>query len=412
MRVMKAYYQFLLIAAVAVLLFTSCEKDDDEKVATGYLESYTEYVAPKSLAAADVKGYLEQSGQADLAAQAAYNIKIYKIKYNTAFEGDSIVASGLVVVPVSEKKKDAFPIISYQHALMLSENDAPTVNPMGNITSLAAYIASTGFIVIMPDYIGYGTGDSYEHPFMHKEYTTNSVLDFIRASKEFIATNKPCKTNGNIFLSGFGEGSSATLSALSAIENDTIKNADLKVKASTCSSGMYNLNRFREWLLAQPKFDQPWYLAYLLESFSHFEGSKIDYSLVFNEPYASMIPGLVDGTKTYEQMNDVFGTKSLNELLTVDFKDNEAFNTDTLYAGLKEVFTENSILAWKLKSKVAFYYGRNDNWIPNNQTVVIFDDFRTINGTSNIMITPLEGLDHETAIIPSLVGSVSWFRTF
>jgi hypothetical protein len=408
---MKAYYHIILIAAVAVLLFASCEEDDDEKVATGYLDSYTEYVAPKSLAAADVKGYLEQSNQPDLAALVAYDIKIFKIKYNTAFEGDSIVASGIVAVPVSEKKKDAFPMISYQHALMLSGSDAPTVNPMGNVTSLAAYIASTGYIVIMPDYIGYGSGDTYEHPFMHKEYTTNSVLDFLRASKEFIATVKPCKTNGDIFLSGFGEGASATLSALSAIENDTINNDDLRVKASTCSSGMYDLIGFREWLLTQPKFDQPWYLAYLLESFSHFAGLDIDYSLVFNEPFASMVPGLVDGTRTYEQMNDVFGTKSLNELLNADFKDNDTFNSDSLYAGLKEVFTENSISAWKLKSKVSFYYGRNDNWIPNNQSVVIFDDFRTINGTSNIMITPLEGLDHETAIIPSLVNSVSWFRT-
>jgi dienelactone hydrolase len=409
---MKAISKLLLVASLLVASFISCDKGDDEEVVTVYLEGFTEYTSSKSLAAADVKGYLEQYGQSELAALASYDIKIYRLEYKTAFEGDTIIASGLIAVPKSSNKKDEFPILSYQHALLLSNNDAPSVNQQANVTALATYIASTGFIVIMPDYIGYGSADMYGHPFMHKESTANSVIDFIRASKEFIATEKPCKTNGNIFLSGFGEGASATLSALSAIENDAILNYDLKVRASTCSSGMYNLIRFREWLLTQPKFDQPWYLAYLLESFSRYAELEIDYSLVFNEPFASLVHGLVNGTRTYEQMNDLFGTKSLEELLNAKFKNNETFNTDTVYAGLKEVFTKNSIPAWKLNSSVSFYYGKSDNWIPADQSLAIFNDFRDVGGTTTIKIVALDGLDHETAVIPALVNSVNWFRAF
>jgi dienelactone hydrolase len=408
---MKTLYQFVLVITVSVLLFASCDKGDDVVVVPVYLEGSTEYTSTKSLTATDIKGYLQQNGQTELAALANYNIKIYKLEYKTAFEGDSITASGLVAVPVSSKKKDAFPMLSYQHGVIVSNNDAPSVNPEGKITQLVTYIASTGFIVLLPDYIGFGSSNDVFHPFLNKTYTQNAVLDFIRASKEFIATEKPCKSNGNLFLAGYGQGGGATLAALSAIENDSIKNSDLKVKASACSSGIYNLTGFREWLISQPMFDQPWYFSYLLESFKKYAALDIDYSLIINEPFASDITGMVDGTRTGDQMNGLFGTKSMDELLNKDFKTDKIFNSETIttYSHLRQILADNSIPAWKLKTPLAIYYGRNDTWIPADQSLNINNDFRSLQIVPNI--SALEGLNHETAVMPTLSKSVLWFKS-
>jgi len=379
----------------------------------GYLENFTEYTSSKSFKAEDIKKYLEQNGQSQMASIATHDIKIFKLTYKTAFEGDSIIASGLVAVPIANSKKEVFPIMSYQHGVILSKNDVPTVNPQGSITELATYIASTGIIVLIPDYIGYGSSDKYYHPFMVKAYATNAVLDFIRASKEFIATKKPCNSNGKLFLSGFGEGASATLAAISAIENDSVSNSDLEVKASVCAAGSYNLIGFREWLVTQIKFDQPWYIAYLLESYNEYEGLTNDYSLVFSEPFASLVPGMVDGSKTGDQMNAMFGTKHVGELLNDNFENNTKFNADTAtYGEMKKILENNSIPAWNLKSNLNIYYGKNDEWIPADQSIYMFNDFRHLNVTTNLKITALDELDHETAVIPSLVKSVIWFKSF
>jgi len=409
---MKTLGNYFLIVSLFIILFSACKKDEEE-VLTGYLESFSEYTSLKSLTATNVKGYLTQLGQTDLAAQAAYDVKIFKIEYKTAFEGDSIIASGIVAVPVSEKKKDAFPIMSYQHEVILSKYDAPSVDPLGNASALPTYIASTGMVVALPDYIGYGESDVYDHPFMHKTYAANSVLDFIRATKEFIATEKPCKTNGNLFLSGYGEGAMATLATVEKIESDSIKYDDMKLTASACGSGVYDLIRFREWLLTQVKFDQPWYIAYLLESYTKYAGLDIDYSLIFNEQFVSKISGMVDGIRTYDQMNDLFGTKSLSELLTDDFKDNIKFNSDTTaYAGLKNVLTENSIPVWMLKSNVTLYYGKNDTWVPADQALNIYSEFKNYGVTTNLKINAMEGADHESGFGTMLTKSVSWFKSF
>ena len=410
---MKAFYQLLVIIGLSALVFTACDKDDDFEYVSGYLDNFTEITSTKSFKAADVKNYLEQDGQSQLASIANHDIKVFKLTYKTAFEGDSIIASGLVAVPIAKSKNETFPIMSYQHGVILSKKDAPTVNPQASVTELATFIASTGIIVLIPDYIGYGSSDKYYHPFMHKEYATNAVLDFVRASKEFIGTHKPCNCNGKLFLSGYGEGASATLAALSAIENDSVINSDLEVKASVCAAGTYNLIGFREWLVDQIKFDQPWYLAYLLESYNEYEGLTSDYSLVFSEPFASMIPGMVDGTKTGDQMNAMFGTKHLGELLNDNFENNTVFNTDTItYGGLKEILENNSIPVWNLKSNLNIYYGRSDFWIPADQSIYLFNDFRHLNVTTNLKITALDELDHETAVIPSLVKSAIWFKSF
>jgi hypothetical protein len=409
---MKTLGKYFLIGLLFIFLFSSC-KEDEEEVVTGYLESSSEYTSLKSLAAADIRGYLEQLGQADFAAQAAFDVKIFKIEYKTAFEGDSIIASGIVAVPVSKKKKDVFPIMSFQHGVILSKYSAPSVDPLGDASALPAYIASTGIVVALPDYIGYGQSDLYDHPFMHKSYSANTVLDFIRAAKEFIATEKPCKTNGNLFLSGYGEGAMATLATVEKIESDSIRYDDLKVKASACGSGVYDLIRFREWLLTQVKFDQPWYIAYLLESYTKYSGLDIDYSLVFNEPFASKIPGMVDGIRTFDQMNDLFGTKSLSELLNDDFKDDVKFNSDTTaYAGLKNILIENSIPVWMLKTNVTLYYGKNDTWVPADQALNIYSEFKNYGVTSNLKINAMEGADHESGLSTMLVKSVSWFKSF
>src|SRR5690606_4091336 len=112
-----------------------------------------------------------------------YDIQIYKVVYKTLFEGDSVLASGVIAIPVPLTKKETFPLLSYQHGTIVKKNEAPSVNTNAEFMT---YVASAGMVVAIPDYIGFGASSSAFHPFMHKEYTVNAVLDMIRAAKELI----------------------------------------------------------------------------------------------------------------------------------------------------------------------------------------------------------------------------------
>jgi hypothetical protein len=67
-----------------------------------------------------------------------------------------------------------FPILSYQHGTIFRKNEAPSVNTNNEFM---LYLASTGMVVVIADYVGYGSSSTHFHPYMHKEYTVNAVLD-------------------------------------------------------------------------------------------------------------------------------------------------------------------------------------------------------------------------------------------
>jgi hypothetical protein len=415
---MRAIKFLTIIFFLSIFFFSGCKKDPDDEIVPVYLIDFTEYTpSAKSYVASDIKGYIEASGLTDLAALVKYDIKVYKVNYKTAFEGDSIIASGLLAVPVPLKNSDAFPMLSYQHSTITTNSESPTSNPLGNNTAMATYMASAGFVVMIPDYIGFGSSASHFHPYMIKKYTVNAILDFIRASKEFIATEKPCKINNKLFLSGYSQGGSATLAALSAIEN-IAANSDLKVTASGCGAGIYDLNDFRSWMVSQLKYDQPYMIVYILESFKRYANLEINDSLVFSNEFAPLIPGMIDGVRSGDEMNAMFGTLHIGELFNDNFeKDSSAFNNDTTYAELRSVFADNSVQAWNnLKSEITFYYGKNDMVVPNEQSLKIYQEFRaleTAQGTPlNIRIDAMDGLNHNEATIPILARSVMWFSRF
>ncbi len=416
---------WLLLAVFMVsLAFTSCDEDDPSmKIKQKQWINSEEFVPPTPVTASTIKGVigalaLVDPGNADkytsLVNMVKYDIKLYRVKYKTLFRGDSVRASGLMCVPISIEKKESFPMMSYQHGTIAKKSEAPSVSPLFEANALIAYLASTGMIVLMPDYIGFGESQQYFHPYMHKEYTTNAILDFIRASKEFIGLESPVKWNDKLFLTGYSQGGSATLATLSAIENNSA-NSDIIVTATTCGAGAYNLTAYRDWIVNrmnyEGRFEQPWYLAYLTESFSKYAGLTTPYNSIFKEDIASLVPGVIDGNKTASEINSLF-PEYLGSLLSTDFLDNEIYQSNAVYASLKTALSENSISAWPLKSKLTFYYGQNDVWIPAQLSLNMILEFQAAGSSTNIKSVQFPGLNHVTAFAPAMLGSIEWFRTF
>jgi hypothetical protein len=154
---MKSTIFFTIIIVFSAFLFSGCNKPDDESTPV-YLVDFSEYISTsKPYTAEAIKGYIEAYGVTDVAAMVKYDIKVYKVKYKTSFEGDTIIASGLIAVPVPQKSSNAFPMLSYQHGTITTNAESPTGNPQSEGTAFAIYMASTGYIVMIPDYIGFGS---------------------------------------------------------------------------------------------------------------------------------------------------------------------------------------------------------------------------------------------------------------
>jgi hypothetical protein len=83
------------------------------------------------------------------------NVAITKIFFKTTNEnGAPIIGSGVVIIPAIETPLG---LVSFQHSTIESNSEAPSNSALGrNELTVASVIASTGYITILSDYIGYG----------------------------------------------------------------------------------------------------------------------------------------------------------------------------------------------------------------------------------------------------------------
>jgi len=403
--------KFLKFSSLILILFlfilSGCNNDND-KIEPQYLVSFEEHHPVVAFDIATTKAILTQSNMGEIANMLTYNFKVFKLTYKTAFEGDTIDASGIIAVPIPLKKSETFPVISYQHPTLVKKSTAPSKNID---TELMTYLASTGMVVLIPDYIGFGESETEFHPYLHKQYTTNAVLDFIRASKEFIANEDPCNTNEKLFLFGYSQGGGATLAALSAIENNAA-NSDITVTATSCGSGLYNIDEMRKWMIKQTRYEDPYLLAYMLESFTNYSGLDVDYSLVYSPEIGPKISGIIDGVSSVSEINATIGTTHVGEMLNDDFEVDSIYNNKEVYASMRNAFNENSIPAWPIKSVLALYHGSKDETIPSDQSIKIYQDFqKTYSAGTKVKFKQQDDKNHLDAFAPTLVETIKWFKT-
>jgi alpha/beta superfamily hydrolase len=389
----------------AVLMFASCDPDEPEVIVAR--KHYVKSELLTTYSGDAVKTSLNAMMLSQLSTQVKHGVKLYKVTYKTVFEGDSIVASGTIAVPETSDSKASFPLLSFQHGTITAKTDAPSIGYNSNVSNqLMNYVASMGFIVAMPDYIGFGSTQSKFHPFMVKQATTNAVIDFIRASKEFIGIDKPVSTNGKLFMAGYSQGATATMGALRSIETE-LANADIKITAAAAGGGAYDLNRFRNTVLNLEKYDQPHFMAYVLKAFKEYEGLDVNYSEIYTATYAGKIPGLIDGVKNGVQINDELSLV-IEELYTENFKTN--FETDSKFATLKTIMENNSVRAWSTTTPIKMFHGEKDIWIRSTQSTDLVKEFQTLKNTS-VNFTALQGMDHTTAAPIMIINSILWFKT-
>lgn len=401
--------QFLAIIAISLIIVSACNNGNNDNVVQRFLIDYQEVVPTISPDVDGIKEMLTKNGQGSIADKVQYNIKIYKITYKTYFLQDSITASGLVAVPIPESKKDEFSLLSYQHGTLIRKLDAPSVNYNNEFIT---YIASTGMVVAIPDYIGFGASQQVYHPYMVNEYTTNAVLDMIRATKELIGLEKEFSLNGRMFMYGYSQGASATLGSLKAIENNALNN-DLSVTAAVCGAGAYDLAEMRKWILKQNRYEQPVLVAYMLKSYAEYENVSDDFSLVFNNEVASTIPPQLDGSKDLNTINGTFGTFHVGELFNDNFESDSVFEDATGdYTPLVQAFSNNKLNAWSISTSLSIHYGSEDLWIPGDQSLSLYKEFQNNGSGVKVKLERFDGLNHATAFPASLTKALNWFLSF
>lgn len=328
-------------------------------------------------------------------------VKVYKIIYNTEFGGETIQASGLVCMP---DKAGAYPILSYQNGTNTLHESAPTENPDSQLFQILEMMGSTGFIITLPDYLGFGESDQMFHPYLHKTSTVQTITDMLRAVKEMTEADDNIEFNKDLYISGYSQGGWATMCLQKAIE--TQYSDEFNLRASVCSAGPYSLLTLNEYIIELAEYPMPYFVGYIFNSFLNL-GLPTTIDEVFQQPYADRIPGLYDGSNSGSEINGQL-TTSVSDLLTADYI--SGWNTDSKFISVTTMLDENTVRAYNTKTPTLLMHGTSDDYVPPVVTEEIYNAFMNI-GVSDDLVryVPLAGMDHGDGIIPSGLASISWF---
>ena len=344
-----------------------------------------------SLIAAKVPGVDENT--------TVYGYKAYKIPYSTTDEeGNTVAVSGLMVVPQGLPEAliaaKGYSTVSDDHGTIFSNAEAPVVIAgANNAPDGSSIILSSlfGFVTLQPDYIGFGDSKDHYHPFVLKKSLANATVDFITAAQKFALDNH-INLNGQLFLTGYSEGGYAAMATLQKIEQE----GNLQVTLAAPMAGPYAFEALAMGVLSQPTLSVPSFMADV--GYAYAIAHDEDVASVINEPYASRLEDLLDGSKTRTEIDAELTTVTTGPdgLFNPTFV-NDFFTNPTNW--FKLAAQENNLHNWVPQTAVRLVHCKGDDVIPYGISELTQGTMTAL-GASNVALVPVE----EALGLSKLVG--------
>jgi pimeloyl-ACP methyl ester carboxylesterase len=395
--------RLLILSVVSFSLITSCTKDESEPV-NSYLVSSEQAITYSKLSInsiIDLASALYPS-VTSLKQYMKSDVRVYRIVYKTSVNGVEINASGLVCVPLN---KGEYPILSFQNGTNTINANAPSEYSLNNSYAMVEVLASMGFVVVIPDYPGFGESVNIPHPYLVKEPTVNSIVDMFYATKEFDQSGLPdISIKNEYYLLGYSQGGWATLALHKALELNYTN--EFNLEGSVCGAGPYDISLLFGAIVNVTTYPMPVYLGYIFNAYTAYNQIYNPVSDIFNDPYASRISTLYKGTMSSDQINAQLST-SITALLNPSFI--SGYNTSDKYSSLRKAFRDNSIEAWHTYKPLLLIHGGSDTQVNPVTTETMYTSMLQA-GTSADLCSKIiiPGVDHGDGVLPAMTEGIKF----
>lgn len=268
---------------------------------------------------------------------------------SVAPNGDSIILSGKIFLPPNKIAKN---IIIVNHYTICSNKEAPS-----EANSIEGIYATKGYIVLMPDNIGYGISDSLPHPYLNLESTTTTTMDLLKAVLPYL--NAYCyEYNKPLILVGYSQGGAATLALQKKLEEEFAD--QFSIAKVFAGAGPYNLAKTFDFYINNPTTDIPCSIPMLLLGMNYSDNLKLNVNDFFQPFLIEKYPDLIESkTKMMNEVNAYLG-KDITLLLNPIVFNKTAYPTSVLYKAIEK----NNISPRVPKSQLYLFHSTEDNMVP------------------------------------------------
>ncbi|MEJ8855236.1 prolyl oligopeptidase family serine peptidase [Variovorax robiniae] len=320
------------------------------------------------------------------AGDAICGVTIQHLTYSTLDpQGAPATATTALMVPngTSADCTGSRPVLLYAHGTttLKSYNAAdPAKTPEAMMVE--AYYAAHGYIVVMPNYLGYDTSSLSYHPYLNAEVQANDMIDGLRAGLAQVASDGKAQASKQLFIAGYSQGGHVAMATHKVLERDHAN--EFTVTAAGTMSGPYDLVQFGDDITSPDgtvDIGGVLFMPYLMRSYQNaYGGMYLQPSDVYQAPFDQTAPTIFPTDTPVSTLiangslpNDptfrlLFGPGGL---LTDSFRN--AYPTSNFRAAL----ARNTLLGWTPKAPVALCGGLDDPTVYYSNTTSMRDDFAT-----------------------------------
>ncbi|MBU1352242.1 MAG: S9 family peptidase [Gammaproteobacteria bacterium] len=293
-----------------------------------------------TISAADIATALADEESLAEGVVPRYSVASYRLEYlTTDADGKEVRASGLVSVPQKPAGSKS-PVLSYQHGTIFRDAEAPSNNAVAS--EVALVLASLGYIVLAPDYVGFGASKGTPHPYLLSAPSAAATADFLTAARTWRGQANVAD-NGQLFLTGYSEGGYVTMATHRALQMGGSPHLQ-QLRLVVAGAGPYNVQTTMDGLVDVVRNEQPLIGALINPGFLRYLGGSVQRE-VRRLLLRALIPG--DADVAYD-------TRFIDRFLADDVR------------ALSDI---SSVYDYKPNVPVRLYHGRNDRTVPYASSV-------------------------------------------
>lgn len=346
-----------------------------------------------------------------LGPDAKYSVETYKITYTTTdIRGVLDTASGLVTIPATSDISS--PLVLVQHGTVPSREEVPS-NLKGGY-ELGAFLSSTGYVAIQPDYLGLGDSRGF-HPYVHAGTEASAGIDMILATKEFLI-QKGVSFNEQLFVTGYSQGGHAAMAAHRELQANY--SAELPVTAAAPMSGPYSISTAtKERLLSDDPYQFPGYGLWTLMSYNEAYNLYDSLAQYVKQPYATYAESFYKEEISLADLQVLLIDKLTEDhgasIVRFMFQDSiiDAVTNQPDHP-FNLALQDNDTYDWAPNAPTRMFYCMADDQVAFTNSILA-DSVMNANGAVDVdAIDVLPTADHGGCIQPASLAALAFFKQF
>lgn len=298
-----------------------------------------------------------------LGGYAANGVIEQSIVYTSVDQrGEPIRLSGMLCVPEGKTPKG---IILIPHFTITAKDDSPSVKPTGESRGFR-----DDYVLVMPDFIGYGITSDRIHPYLAGELTARNAVDMLLAVQPVLDSMALGIPTDSIYLLGFSQGGASALWILQLLEQQYADR--IFVKKCFVGGGPYDVASTFDEAVMLNRVNLPLTIPMLVIGTSEAYGLDLQFDSIMSPAMISYNDKYV-ASKQYRipQLFFRFPNRKVTHWITPYGMDKTRPETQRLYAGFLRSSlvhypigdgTENSICPqWTPQTPLFVFHSTQDD---------------------------------------------------